>query len=58
LQVLSVVATQVKSILDALREKKQRFEFQGEEINLVPAIGMFITMNPGPLSSRISSRGC
>jgi dynein heavy chain len=34
-EVLSVIATQVKSIQDALRSKKKRFIFQGEEISLV-----------------------
>jgi dynein heavy chain len=46
-EVLSVVATQVKSIEDGLRAKKKRFIFQGEEISLEPTVGFFITMNPG-----------
>ncbi|XP_032831905.2 dynein axonemal heavy chain 9 isoform X1 [Petromyzon marinus] len=46
-EVLSVVAVQVKCIQDAIRDKKKRFNFQGEEINLVPSVGIFITMNPG-----------
>ncbi|KAJ3191413.1 hypothetical protein HK101_007802 [Irineochytrium annulatum] len=46
-EVLSVVATQVKSIQDALRFKKTRFIFQGEEISLCRTVGAFITMNPG-----------
>ncbi|KAI8812367.1 dynein heavy chain and region D6 of dynein motor-domain-containing protein [Cladochytrium replicatum] len=46
-EVLSVVATQVKSIQDALRAKKKRFIFQGDEIGLKPTVGAFITMNPG-----------
>ncbi|XP_037664378.1 dynein heavy chain 9, axonemal isoform X4 [Choloepus didactylus] len=46
-EVLSVVAVQVKSIQDAIKEKKQRFNFLGEEINLNPSVGIFITMNPG-----------
>jgi dynein heavy chain len=46
-EVLSVVATQVKSIQDALRAKKKRFVFQGEEIGLVRTVGEWITMNPG-----------
>uniref|UniRef100_G3NCH8 Dynein, axonemal, heavy chain 9 n=1 Tax=Gasterosteus aculeatus aculeatus TaxID=481459 RepID=G3NCH8_GASAC len=46
-EVLSVVAVQVKSIQDAIREKKQRFNFMGEEVNLCPSVGIFITMNPG-----------
>jgi hypothetical protein len=66
--VLSVVATQVKSILDAcvhLSNPANRpeayqtappgsppcvvgqFELAGSEINLVPTVGLFITMNPG-----------
>ncbi|KNC98870.1 uncharacterized protein SPPG_09316 [Spizellomyces punctatus DAOM BR117] len=46
-EVLSVIATQVKSIQDALKAKKKRFIFQGEEIGLTPTVGAFITMNPG-----------
>ncbi|XP_041830036.1 dynein heavy chain 9, axonemal-like isoform X1 [Melanotaenia boesemani] len=46
-EVLSVVAVQVKSIQDAIRDKKQRFNFMGEEVNLCPSVGIFITMNPG-----------
>lgn len=46
-EVLSVVATQVKSIQDGLRAKKTRFIFQGEEIGLTGTVGYFITMNPG-----------
>ncbi|KAJ3158178.1 hypothetical protein HDU86_003133 [Geranomyces michiganensis] len=46
-EVLSVIATQVKSIQDALKAKKKRFVFQGEEISLTPTVGAFITMNPG-----------
>ncbi|KAM9209454.1 dynein axonemal heavy chain 9 [Dugong dugon] len=46
-EVLSVVAVQVKSIQDAVRDKKQRFSFLGEEISLNPSVGIFITMNPG-----------
>ncbi|XP_006863495.1 PREDICTED: dynein heavy chain 9, axonemal [Chrysochloris asiatica] len=46
-EVLSVVAVQVKSIQDAIRDKKQRFNFLGEEISLSPSVGIFITMNPG-----------
>ncbi|KAM3922058.1 dynein axonemal heavy chain 9 [Leptodactylus fuscus] len=46
-EVLSVVAVQVKSIQDAIRDKKKRFNFLGEEINLFPSVGIFITMNPG-----------
>jgi dynein heavy chain len=46
-EVLSVVAVQVKSIQDAIRDKKKRFIFMGEEIVLNPTVGIFITMNPG-----------
>ncbi|RNF12557.1 dynein heavy chain 9, axonemal isoform 2 [Trypanosoma rangeli] len=47
IEVLSVVATQVGSILNALKEQKQRFRFMDEEISLIPSVGMWITMNPG-----------
>ncbi|XP_070251371.1 dynein axonemal heavy chain 9 isoform X5 [Myotis yumanensis] len=46
-EVLSVVAVQVKSIQDAIRDKKEKFSFLGEEISLNPSVGIFITMNPG-----------
>ncbi|XP_064623162.1 dynein beta chain, ciliary-like [Lineus longissimus] len=46
-EVLSVVAVQVKSIQDAIRDKKKRFDFLGEVINLQATVGIFITMNPG-----------
>ena len=44
---LSVIAVQVKSIQDAIRDKKKHFIFQGEEISLIPTVGIWITMNPG-----------
>nr|PIL99668.1 dynein heavy chain family protein [Toxoplasma gondii COUG] len=47
IEVLSVVSTQVKSILDAIKEGKKRFQFMDEEIHLIPTCGFFITMNPG-----------
>lgn len=86
MDVLSVVAVQVKTIQDAVRNKKQRyyveimtcmlyhlyicllihsvyflsihvaacicccvcrFHFLGEEIELKPTVGIFITLNPG-----------
>ncbi|XP_034940720.1 dynein beta chain, ciliary [Chelonus insularis] len=46
-EVLSVVAVQVKSVQDAIRDKKQKFNFMGEIIQLEPTVGIFITMNPG-----------
>jgi dynein heavy chain, axonemal len=47
-EVLSVVSTQVKCILDALKEKRPKFAFtELGEINLQDTVGFFITMNPG-----------
>ncbi|KAJ0173728.1 hypothetical protein K1T71_010877 [Dendrolimus kikuchii] len=46
-EVLSVVSVQVKTVLDAIKTKKKKFDFMGEYITLIPTIGMFITMNPG-----------
>merc|ERR1712240_929252 len=43
-EVLSVIAVQVKSIQDAIKEKKELFDFMGEEIPMSPTIGYFITM--------------
>ena len=49
---LSVVSTQIKLCLDALRKykadpKKKMFNFFDEEINIELTAGFFITMNPG-----------
>ncbi|KAL1403957.1 hypothetical protein pipiens_005505 [Culex pipiens pipiens] len=46
-EVLSVVAVQVKSIQDAIKGNKEKFNFMGEIISLIPTVGIFITMNPG-----------
>ncbi|KAL7886390.1 hypothetical protein AOLI_G00041110 [Acnodon oligacanthus] len=46
-EVLSVVAVQVKAIQDAVRYKRKRFFFLEEEISLRSSVGVFITMNPG-----------
>lgn len=46
MEVLSVVAVQVKSVQDAIRDKKDVFNFMGEMIKCVPTVGIFITMNP------------
>jgi len=47
-EVLSVVSTQVKCVLDALKERKPRFTFMEEgELNIEDTVGFFITMNPG-----------
>ncbi|TMS10512.1 Dynein heavy chain 11, axonemal [Larimichthys crocea] len=45
--VLSVVAVQVKTIQDAIRTKKKRFLLLDKDIFLKPSVGIFITMNPG-----------
>jgi len=48
IEVLSVVSTQVAQVLDALKERKQKFVFMDkDEIGLVDTVGFFITMNPG-----------
>ena len=44
---LPFMSTQVKTIQDAIKDKKKRFNFLGEEISLIPSVGIFITMNPG-----------
>ncbi|NXT54658.1 DYH17 protein, partial [Pluvianellus socialis] len=46
-EVLSVIAVQVKCVQDAIRAKKKVFNFLGETITLIPSVGLFITMNPG-----------
>ncbi|XP_064890572.1 dynein axonemal heavy chain 9 isoform X3 [Columba livia] len=45
--VAKMITQKVKSVQDAIREKKKSFNFLGEDINLVPSVGIFITMNPG-----------
>uniref|UniRef100_A0A1I8MW68 Dynein axonemal heavy chain 2 n=1 Tax=Musca domestica TaxID=7370 RepID=A0A1I8MW68_MUSDO len=47
IEVLSVVAQQIMSILSALSAKLSEFVFEGQKIKLVPTVGLFITMNPG-----------
>ncbi|XP_052825334.1 dynein beta chain, ciliary isoform X1 [Octopus bimaculoides] len=46
-EVLSVVAVQVKTIQDAIKDKKKEFNFMGEKIKITHSVGIFITMNPG-----------
>merc|ERR1711998_458357 len=46
-EVLSVVAGQYSTILNAIKANKEQFIFEEEMINLNPTIGFFITMNPG-----------
>ena len=45
--VLSVCSTQYKTVLDAIRAKRQRFLFESVDISLRPSAMAFITMNPG-----------
>jgi len=52
IEVLSVVSTQVKEVLDAVADMKANpgkgsFLFMEEEISLRLTVGFFITMNPG-----------
>jgi len=52
IEVLSVVSTQVKYVLDGIVDQKknpakQTFVFFDQEIGLKPTVGFFITMNPG-----------
>ncbi len=37
-EVLSVVAVQIRSVLDALRQHRERFFMMGEEIQLQPTV--------------------
>ncbi len=45
--VLSVCSTQYKTVLDAIRARKERFVFEENEISLKSTVMAFITMNPG-----------
>ena len=45
--VLSVVSTQVKTIQQALSYIKQNFYLNIIKFDLIPTVGIFITMNPG-----------
>ncbi|XP_049338447.1 dynein axonemal heavy chain 2 [Astyanax mexicanus] len=47
IEVLSVVAQQILSILSALSAGLTNFIFEGRDICLVSSCGIFITMNPG-----------
>lgn len=42
-EVLSVVAVQVKCIQDAIKDKKQRFHFLGQEICLIPSVCLLLS---------------
>ena len=45
--VLSVCSTQYKTVLDAIRARKERFVFEDGEVALKSTVMAFITMNPG-----------
>ncbi|KAI9356982.1 dynein heavy chain and region D6 of dynein motor-domain-containing protein [Zopfochytrium polystomum] len=47
IEVLSVVALQISSILQAIARNAVTFVFEGQEIKLNTSCGIFITMNPG-----------
>lgn len=46
IEVLSVVAQQIYTILSAITAGLNKFIFEGNEIALNPACGIFVTMNP------------
>ncbi|KAG8349154.1 putative Dynein heavy chain N terminal region 2 domain1 [Trypanosoma vivax] len=46
-EVLSVVAQQILSILTAVSERREHFLFEGSDISLNMNCGLFVTMNPG-----------
>ena len=47
IEVLSVVAQQILTIMAALSARKTHFDFEGTVIKCNPSLGIFITMNPG-----------
>jgi len=46
-EVLSVIAQQMLTVTQAIRQKKDVFDFLGSEIPLNRRFGVYITMNPG-----------
>jgi dynein heavy chain, axonemal len=46
-EVLSVVATQISMLMQAVKEQRAAFNFLGQTIRLIPTCGVFVTMNPG-----------
>ncbi|CAJ1382663.1 unnamed protein product, partial [Effrenium voratum] len=46
-EVLSVIAQQMLTVTQAIRQRKEVFEFVGNEIPLNRRFGVYITMNPG-----------
>ncbi|GBG29641.1 Dynein heavy chain 7, axonemal [Hondaea fermentalgiana] len=47
LEVLSVIAQQILTIVKAKRARAKRFDFEGSTLTLNPDANSFITMNPG-----------
>ena len=47
IEVLSVVAQQVRSIMDAISARQHKFDFMGFNVRIRWECGIFITMNPG-----------
>jgi dynein heavy chain len=47
IEVLSVIGTQILTIQTAVRERKEKFDFEGQVVPLNLRFGVFITMNPG-----------
>lgn len=56
IEVLSVVAQQILSILSALAATQSTFHFDGQLIRLVSSCGIFITMNPGKSERTLGTR--
>ena len=46
-EVLSVVSTQLTIIQTGLTYSKKTIDLLGREVNLIPTVGIFVTMNPG-----------
>lgn len=46
-EVLSVVAQQLRTILNGLKAQQKQINFEGHDIKLASSVGVFITMNPG-----------
>lgn len=46
-EVLSVVSSQIKGIQSALLQNKKTTSLAGQDINVQPTMGIFVTMNPG-----------
>ena len=52
MEVLSVVASQISIVMQAIKDGKPRFQFLGQEIRLIMTMGVFVTMNPGYAAGR------